>query len=97
MDLRIIMATFGAVFLMELGDKTQVATFLLAAKHGSPWPVFVGSASALVVAALIAATCGHFLHRYISPIWMNRITGVVFVGIGIVMLLSTMINRNPGR
>jgi len=89
MDYRIVLATFGAVFLMELGDKTQIATFILAGKHGAPWSVFLGSASAMAVAALIAALCGHVLHRYISPSWINRITGLVFVGIGIFMVVST--------
>ena len=36
MDYRIILVTFGAVFVMELGDKTQIATFVLAGKHGAP-------------------------------------------------------------
>lgn len=97
MDYRIILATFGVVFVMELGDKTQIATFVLAGKHGAPWSVFIGSASALVIATLIAALCGHMVHKYINPSWMNRITGLVFVGIGIFMVVSTFITREAGK
>ena len=49
MDLRFFLTVFTTVFLAELGDKTQLATFLYAsdAAH-SKLTVFLGAASALV-------------------------------------------------
>ena len=49
MDLRLFLTVFTTVFLAELGDKTQLATFLYAADAESKLVVFLGAASALVV------------------------------------------------
>jgi len=97
MDHKVILATFVAIFLMELGDKTQIATFLMAGKHSAPWSVFAGSASALIVAALIASLCGHLLHKYVDLSWVNRITGIFFIGIGVFIFVSTFITPEAGK
>ena len=47
-----------AVFLAELGDKTQLATVAISGTSKSPVVVFVASASALVLASLIGALAG---------------------------------------
>ncbi|MEM1426978.1 MAG: TMEM165/GDT1 family protein, partial [Cyanobacteria bacterium P01_H01_bin.130] len=35
--------TFGAIFLAEFGDKTQLALLLMTAESQSPWVVFTGA------------------------------------------------------
>ena len=44
MEWKLLATTFGAIFLAELGDKTQLATMTLAATRSSKWSVFVGAA-----------------------------------------------------
>ena len=89
MDLKIIFTTFAAVFLAELGDKTQLATFCMAG-NCSRASVFIGAASALIVTTLIAVVLGGLLQEqdHIKPIWVKRIAAAVFIVIGLVMLFS---------
>jgi len=88
MDWKIIAATFGVVFLAELGDKTQLATFNLACAN-APASVFIGSAGALVVTSLIAVIFGGFLQEQKALlVWVRRVAAVIFIVIGVMMLMS---------
>ena len=42
MDIKLMLTTFGLVFLAELGDKTQLAAFCLSANCDSKVSVFLG-------------------------------------------------------
>jgi Ca2+/H+ antiporter, TMEM165/GDT1 family len=88
MDWRLFAATFGAIFLAELGDKTQLATLSLAAGGSSRWVVFAGSALALVASSAIAVLAGEAIARAVPPIWIRRAAGALFVAMGVVFLLS---------
>ncbi len=89
MDLKILLTTFGMVFLAELGDKTQVATFCLSADcEGSRWSVFFGSASALVLSALLAVVFGDAIGRVIPPVAIKFAAGTFFLVAGIWTLVS---------
>jgi len=84
MDLKVLLGVFVAVFIAELGDKTQLATMLFAAdKEVSRWTVFAGASLALVVASGIGVLAGTALSQYVSPKIMHYAAGVGFVAIGI--------------
>jgi putative Ca2+/H+ antiporter (TMEM165/GDT1 family) len=51
---------FGVILLVELPDKTLVASLVLSTRY-PPRPVFVGAAAAFAVQCVIAATAGGFL------------------------------------
>lgn len=87
MDWKLALTTFGAVFLAELGDKTQLATFGLAAEGRSKLAVFVGSASALVATSLIAVLAGAALSRAINPAHLQKAAGALFIVLGLWTLL----------
>ncbi|MBX7057725.1 MAG: TMEM165/GDT1 family protein [Leptospirales bacterium] len=77
-------AVFISVFLAELGDKTQLATMSFAAEDGrSPWAVFLGSASALTLAAGIGVLAGDRISSLVSPATIKLIAGFLFIVIGI--------------
>jgi len=59
-DLALFATVFGVIFLAELPDKTAVATLVLATRHRA-FPVFAGTALALVIQSAIAVTAGGLL------------------------------------
>lgn len=89
MDLKLIGSTFLAVFLAELGDKTQVATFTLAAGGTSRLSIFLGSAAALVTTSAIAVLAGEAVARVIPPHWLKRAAAVAMLAIGAWMLVTS--------
>jgi putative Ca2+/H+ antiporter (TMEM165/GDT1 family) len=88
MDIKMMLTTFGLVFLAELGDKTQLATFCLSADCDSTTSVFLGSAGALVLSSLIAVICGATFSRYFPANYIKLGAGFFFVVVGIVTLVS---------
>ncbi|MFZ9888246.1 MAG: TMEM165/GDT1 family protein [Myxococcota bacterium] len=88
MDFKVIASTFAVVFLAELADKTQLATFGLAASSGSRWSVFLGSALALVTSSAIAVVGASALARVLPPQILLRLAGVLLVVMGVVTLVG---------
>ncbi len=86
MDWKLFGSTFVAIFIAELGDKTQLATLSLAAGGKSRWIVFAASALALVATSAIAVAGGEAITRVVSPIWLRRVAGGVFVLMGLLFL-----------
>jgi putative Ca2+/H+ antiporter (TMEM165/GDT1 family) len=83
MEWKVLGTVFIAVFIAELGDKTQLATMLFAAdKQVSKLTVFLGASSALVVASAIGVFAGGFVSQYISEQHLRIIAGIGFILIG---------------
>ncbi len=88
MDWKLFATTFLAIFLAEIGDKTQLATFSLAAGGSSRLTVFAAAALALVATSAIAVFAGATLGRAIPAVWLNRVAGVLFIVLGFAFLLG---------
>ena len=82
MSFRLFASTFGLIFLAELGDKTQLATLSFATSGQSRWPVFIGSALALVCTSALAVLAGEGLVKLVSPRVLQRAAGILFFIIG---------------
>ncbi|WP_066634531.1 TMEM165/GDT1 family protein [Desulfolucanica intricata] len=81
------LSTYTLIILCELGDKTQVAVLLLTSNNpGRRWLIFGASALALTLCVLIEVTVGVTLAKYIGPALINRITGIIFLIVGLVTL-----------
>ena len=87
MDLKVLLTTFGMIFLAELGDKTQLATFAFASNSESRLAVFLGSAGALVLTSLLAVVFGSVVSRLVPPNYIKIGAGALFVLLGVWMLL----------
>lgn len=79
-----LLSIFAAVFVAELGDKTQLATLLFATggKH-SPVGVFAAAALALCLSTAIAVLLGTVGARYLQGVPLKLIAGIGFIAIGI--------------
>lgn len=82
MDIKLFMTTFGLVFLAELGDKTQLATFCFSADCDSRLSVFLGSAGALVLSSFLAVMFGAAISRVVPPSYIKIGAGLFFVLVG---------------
>lgn len=90
MDWRMFFTTFGAIFLAEMGDKTQLAALTLAAKTQQPWAVFAGASLALVAVSALGVMVGSVLGAYLPAMLVKRTAAVVFVAIGVLMLVGKL-------
>ena len=83
MELRALFTVFAAVFVAELGDKTQLATMLFAAdREVSKMTVFVGASLALICASALGVLAGSLVAQYTSPRFLNYAAGTGFILIG---------------
>ena len=89
MDPKLLAEVFAAVFIAELGDKTQLATMLFAAdKAVSKWTVFTGASLALVLASGIGVLAGTVISEYVGPKVLHYVAGAGFIAIGVWTLLK---------
>jgi putative Ca2+/H+ antiporter (TMEM165/GDT1 family) len=83
MEWKLLLTVFGSIFVAEMADKTQLVTLLFAAdKAVSKWVVFLGSASALVLASAIGVIAGATLSQVVSVRMMSVVAGSGFILIG---------------
>jgi putative Ca2+/H+ antiporter (TMEM165/GDT1 family) len=77
---------FVLIALTEWGDKTQIASGLLATKY-SALMVLIGTMTALALLSIMAIWLGRFISSKIDKRTTARIAGIVFILIGILFLL----------
>jgi putative Ca2+/H+ antiporter (TMEM165/GDT1 family) len=83
MDMKLLLTVTSAVFLAELGDKTQLATLLFAAKSpGARATVFLGASLALVSTSAIAVLAGGLIAQHVNAKYLTYAAGVGFIIIG---------------
>lgn len=85
-ELQIFTSTFFAVFLAELGDKTQLTTLLMSAQSQTPWIVFLGASAALISTSLVGVLVGRWLARHVSAKTIETATGAILLLIAVMLL-----------
>jgi len=87
MDIATFLATFGIIFLAELGDKTQLTAMTLATRY--PWrKVFTGLAAAFALLNLAAVLFGAFLFTVLPLFWIKLASACLFMFFGVATLRS---------
>lgn len=89
MEWKLFLTIFAAVFVAELGDKTQLATMLFAAdEDASKTLVFLAASLALIVTSALGVMAGSALAQYINPGYLQYIAGIGFIIIGVATLYT---------
>ena len=78
-------ATFGLLFVAEMGDKTQLAVLSLAGKCTNPWPVFIGGGLALTAVTAFGVAGGQGLSQLIPQRVLLWISAIAFALMGILI------------
>jgi putative Ca2+/H+ antiporter (TMEM165/GDT1 family) len=87
MDFKVMLTTFGMIFLAELGDKTQLATFAFAVENKSKLAVFLGSSCALILTSLLVVVFGSAVSRLIPANYLKGGSGALFILLGLWILI----------
>ena len=74
-----LLISTGIVALAEIGDKTQLLAFILAAKFRKPWPICLGILLATLANHAFAGALGYWITRTLSPETLRWILGVSFL------------------
>jgi Ca2+/H+ antiporter, TMEM165/GDT1 family len=77
-----------AFFLAEMGDKTQIATVMLAAKYQSLWWVTAGTTLGMLAANVPAVLFGDKVLSRVPVRWVQVIAAAVFAALGLWVLLG---------
>jgi len=85
MDWRVFLTTFAALFIAELGDKTQLAVITLTTKHQKPLPIFLGATIALASVTLLGVLGGEVISRLVPGEMLHKLAAVLFVVLGLLM------------
>ncbi len=88
MDWKIIASAFGAIFLAELGDKTQLAAITLTASSNRPLGVFLGASAALVSVTLVGVVVGAAFAEVLPLAYLRKAGALAFIAIGAAMLFD---------
>lgn len=75
------------VALAEIGDKTQLLAFILAARFRTPWPIILGILVATLANHAVAAALGTWITSLLSPETLRWLLGLGFIAIAIWVLI----------
>ncbi len=73
----------GVVALAEIGDKTQLLAFILAARFKKPVPIILGILAATLFNHGLAGALGAWITRAVTPEVLRWVLGISFIGMAI--------------
>ena len=88
-----LLISTGVVALAEIGDKTQLLAFLLAARFKKPIPIILGILVATIFNHALAGALGAWITTVISPELLRWILGGSFIAMAIWTLIPDEIEE----
>ncbi len=89
-----ILLSTGVVALAEMGDKTQLLAFLLAARFKKPLPIIIGILVATIVNHGFAGALGAWITTLLTPTALGWILGISFIAMAIWILIPDKIEED---
>ena len=90
MDWKIVLSSFGIIFVAELGDKTQLTTIGLTANSHATCSILLGSVLGISFATILGVAVGKLMAQWLDPNWLRLGGGCLFLVFGALMLLDKM-------
>lgn len=86
-SLEALFISTGIVALAEIGDKTQLLAFMLAARFRRPWPIILGIFVATVANHAFAAAVGTWITQALGPEVLRWLLGLSFLAMAVWTLI----------
>lgn len=86
-SIKLVLTSCVTFMLAEMGDKSQAATFLLAAKYHAVWPVMAGSTVGLMLSIAPAIMLGKTTADWLPLKWVRIAAAMVFAALGVWLLV----------
>jgi putative Ca2+/H+ antiporter (TMEM165/GDT1 family) len=83
------------VAVAEIGDKTQLLSFVLAARLRRPWAIIAGILVATIANHALAGSVGAWIAHLTGAGVMQWVTGLLFVGFGLWALHPDALSDDP--
>ncbi len=87
----------GIVALAEIGDKTQLLAFILAAKFRRPVPIIVGILLATIANHGFAGALGAWITSLVAPGTLRWVLGLSFVGMAVWTLIPDKFDEEEAK
>lgn len=88
-----LLVSTGVVALAEIGDKTQLLAFILAARFKKPLPIILGILAATLVNHGLAGALGAWITATVSPDILRWVLGLSFIGMAIWTMIPDKIEE----
>ena len=92
-----LLVSMGVVALAEIGDKTQLLAFLLAARFKKPLPIIGGILVATLFNHGLAGALGAWITTAVSPQILRWVLGVSFIGMAAWTMVPDEIEKEEDR
>jgi putative Ca2+/H+ antiporter (TMEM165/GDT1 family) len=97
MNIDALLMSTGVVTLAEMGDKTQLLAFLLAAKFKKPVPIILGILIATILNHGLAGALGSWITTLLSPEVLRWVLGISFIGMAIWTLIPDKLDDDENH
>ncbi len=96
-DMESLLVSTGVVALAEIGDKTQLLAFILAARFKKPVPIIAGILLATLINHGLAGALGAWITSVMTPELMRWVLGLSFLGMAIWTLIPDQVDEKDTR